>query len=78
MNCSSEEDSPQYSWSLAQGLMDKDVTLSADNRTLSVRSDVEIALTCTIKNNMGTASTTQTIPPCPGEQLLAGSSWLKC
>ncbi|XP_076143273.1 junctional adhesion molecule A-like isoform X1 [Alosa pseudoharengus] len=65
--CSSNGDSPQYSWSLdGRPLGETDADLSSDNQTLLLRGDVTGQLTCSVRNHVSSTHTTRLMELCSG------------
>ncbi|XP_062405091.1 hepatic and glial cell adhesion molecule-like [Sardina pilchardus] len=65
--CSSNGDSPQYSWSLdGRPLDDAAADLSSDNQTLLLRGDVTGQLTCSVRNHVSSTHTTRLMELCSG------------
>ena len=58
VRCSSNGDSPQYSWSLdGRPLSEADADLSADNQTLLLSGNVTGELTCSVSNHISSTNT---------------------
>ncbi|XP_031425678.1 hepatocyte cell adhesion molecule-like [Clupea harengus] len=58
VRCSSNGDSPQYSWSLdGRPLSEADADLSPDNQTLLFSEDVTGELTCSVSNHVSSTNT---------------------
>ena len=58
VNCSSNGDSPQYSWSLdGRPLSEADADLSADNQTLLLSRNVTGELACSVLNHVSSTHT---------------------
>ncbi|KAL2088680.1 hypothetical protein ACEWY4_015579 [Coilia grayii] len=69
VRCSSNGDSPQYSWSLdGRALSGADADLSTDNQTVLLKGNVIGQLTCTVSNHISTTSITRVLF-CPGQLL---------
>ncbi|XP_048119649.1 uncharacterized protein LOC125307638 [Alosa alosa] len=67
VRCSSNGDSPQYSWSLdGRPLGEADADLSSDNQTLLLRGDVTGQLTCSVRNHVSSTHTTRLMELCSG------------
>ncbi|XP_076143293.1 uncharacterized protein LOC143125576 isoform X1 [Alosa pseudoharengus] len=63
--CSSNGNSPQYSWSLdGRPLGEADADLSSDNQTLRLRGDVTGQLTCSVRNHISSTHTTRLMELC--------------
>ena len=57
VRCSSNGDSPQYSWSLdGRPLSEADADLSADNQTLLFSGNVTGELTCSVSNRVSSTN----------------------
>ncbi|KAL2088684.1 hypothetical protein ACEWY4_015583 [Coilia grayii] len=62
VRCSSNGDSPQYSWSLdGRALSGADAHLSTDNQTVLLKGNVIGQLTCTVSNHISTTSITRVL-----------------
>ncbi|KAL2088698.1 hypothetical protein ACEWY4_015597 [Coilia grayii] len=67
--CSSNGDSPQYSWSLdGRALSGADADLSTDNQTVLLKGNVIGQLTCTVSNHISTTSISRVLF-CSGQLL---------
>ncbi|XP_076143296.1 uncharacterized protein LOC143125578 isoform X2 [Alosa pseudoharengus] len=67
VRCSSNGDSPQYSWSLdGRPLGEADADLSSDNQTLLLRGNVTGQLTCSVRNHVSSTHTTRLMELCYG------------
>ncbi|XP_076143269.1 uncharacterized protein LOC143125567 isoform X2 [Alosa pseudoharengus] len=67
VRCSSNGDSPQFSWSLdGRPLGEADADLSSDNQTLLLRGDVTGQLTCSVRNHVSSTHTTRLMELCSG------------
>ncbi|XP_076143264.1 uncharacterized protein LOC143125565 isoform X3 [Alosa pseudoharengus] len=67
VRCSSNGDSPQYSWSVdGRPLGEADADLSSDNQTLLLRGDVTGQLTCSLRNHVSSTHTTRLMELCSG------------
>ncbi|XP_062405973.1 uncharacterized protein LOC134096235 [Sardina pilchardus] len=65
VKCSSNGDSPQYSWSLdGRSLGEADADLSSDNQTLLLRGNVTGQLTCSVSNHVSSTHTTRLMELC--------------
>ncbi|XP_041916857.1 hepatocyte cell adhesion molecule-like isoform X2 [Alosa sapidissima] len=63
--CSSNGNSPQYSWSLdGRPLGETDADLSSDNQTLLLRGDVTGQLICSVRNHVSSTNTTRLMELC--------------
>ncbi|XP_041916872.1 uncharacterized protein LOC121681287 isoform X2 [Alosa sapidissima] len=67
VRCSSNGDSPQFSWSLnGRPLGEADADVSSDNQTLLLRGDVTGQLTCSVRNHVSSTHTTPLLFGCSG------------
>ncbi|KAG5270234.1 hypothetical protein AALO_G00190260 [Alosa alosa] len=67
LRCSSNGDSPQYSWSLdGRPLGEADADLSSDNQPLLLRGNVTGQLTCSVRNHVSSKHTTRLMELCYG------------
>ncbi|XP_041916855.1 uncharacterized protein LOC121681278 isoform X2 [Alosa sapidissima] len=67
VRCSSNGDSPQYSWSLdGRPLGEADADLSSDNQPLLLRGNVTGQLTCSVRNHVSSKHTTRLMELCYG------------
>ncbi|XP_041916851.1 uncharacterized protein LOC121681276 isoform X2 [Alosa sapidissima] len=67
VRCSSNGESPQYSWSLdGRPLGEADADLSSDNQKLLLRGDVTGQLTCSVRNHVSSTHTTRLMEFCSG------------
>ena len=77
LRCSSNGDSPQYSWYLdGRPLSEADADLSADNQTLLFSGDVTGRLTCNVSNNISNTHTSALLlDACSGTHTTTYDLW---
>ncbi|XP_041916859.1 hepatocyte cell adhesion molecule-like isoform X2 [Alosa sapidissima] len=73
VRCSSNGDSPQFSWSL-DGRPLGEADLSSDNQTLLLRGDVTGQLTCSVRNHVSSTHTTRLMELCSANHNLPSVS----
>ncbi|XP_070959085.1 uncharacterized protein [Oncorhynchus clarkii lewisi] len=66
VSCSSEGDGPQYSWTLdGQPLRDTEASPGDKTDTITLKKGQSGDLTCTVKNNINSVTTSERISHCP-------------
>ncbi|XP_064810493.1 hepatic and glial cell adhesion molecule-like isoform X1 [Oncorhynchus masou masou] len=66
VHCSSEGDSPQYSWTLdGHPLNNNDYSFSEKTNSITLQKGLSGDLNCTIRNNISSVTVSRVILPCP-------------